>query len=121
MALRSLFRRLSLSALSRRWMKRFGTSLRKRFLRQQDVHRTHMQMERLEDRSLLATLTWVAPGADNNWSTAGNWSSTDPSGHPTPKSNDTIVFNSANAGGSGFFSPNNDLSISSVTGLFIQI
>ena len=53
MALGKLFRRFSLQALGRRWVKRFGRGLRKRFLRQLDVHRRHVHMERLEDRSLL--------------------------------------------------------------------
>ena len=77
MALGKLFRRFSFNGLGRRWMKRFGRSLRNRFLRQ-DVHRKQMRMERLEDRSLLTTLYWLATNSsnwnDNNWSAANNGS-----------------------------------------------
>src|SRR5437763_584559 len=89
MARGKFFRRFSLQALGKRWMKRFGYSARKRFLRQQDVHRQHMRMERLEERSLLTTYTWVggdsaAPAA---WSDANNWSPA-----TVPTSADDVVF-----------------------------
>src|SRR5689334_17664556 len=113
MALRSLFRRFSLSALSKRWMKRFGTSLRKRFLRQQYVLRRNMRMEPLEERSLLTALHLVGT-ASNAWSNPNNWVET-----TTPMSGDTLVFDTTNAGAVNFYTPNND--ISSLTNLNITV
>ncbi len=47
-----------------------SSSLRKVRERQQ---RRSLFMEALEDRSLMAVMTWDGGGGDNNWLTAANW------------------------------------------------
>jgi hypothetical protein len=47
----------------------------------------HPEIERLETRELPAILTWDGGGADNNWTTAANWTS-----DTTPGSGDTAIF-----------------------------
>ena len=44
-------------------------------------------LERLEDRSLLATMVWDGGGADNKWTTAANWV-----GDVAPQQDDNLVF-----------------------------
>ncbi len=125
MALGKLFRRFSLQALSKRWLGRFGRSLRSRFLRQQDVHRRHVQLERLEERSLLTTLYWLAgPGASgSNWN-ADNWSTVNDGVADTnlrPQSGDTLIFDTSTTGfnTTNGFVPTNDLT--GVTDLKVHI
>src|SRR5437762_1521692 len=86
MAFGQLFSRYSLQAIGKRFFKRFGGSLRKRFLRQ-GATRKYVRMESLEDRKLLTAYVWNA-AADGDWSVAGNWS---PVG--VPGNTDTVTFN----------------------------
>src|SRR5262245_24958018 len=98
MPLGKLFRHFSLQALSRRWFKRFGRSLKNRFLRQ-DVHRKWMRAEPLEERSLLSTIYWLG-AASSNWN-SDSWSAAnDGTADATlrPQNNDTLVFNTTTSG-----------------------
>lgn len=49
--------------------------------------RRHLFLERLEDRSLLATMIWSGAGGDNRWSTPGNWV-----GGAVPQQEDNLIF-----------------------------
>src|SRR5262245_8560759 len=49
--------------------------------------RRNLFLERLEDRSLLATLIWSGNGSDLNLSTAANWV-----GNVAPQQDDNLVF-----------------------------
>jgi autotransporter-associated beta strand protein len=48
---------------------------------------TRLRLEPLEERIALATRTWTGLGADNLWTTAGNWSANQP-----PQTSDDLVF-----------------------------
>src|SRR3954470_11510592 len=124
MALGKLFRRFSLNALGRRWMKRFGRNLRHRFLRQ-DVHRKWMRIEPLEERSLLTgtVIYWLGTNSatNQNWS-GDNW--TNASGGTVvtglkPGVGDTLVFDTTQMHFNdtpSSFAPINDMN-ATVTGL----
>ena len=49
--------------------------------------------ERLEDRTLLSSITWTGTAGDNNWDTAANWSS-----DAVPTVSDDVVVDSSFAG-----------------------
>src|SRR5437868_2889689 len=49
--------------------------------------RRNMFLEKLEDRSLLATLIWQGTGGNANVSTPGNWI-----GNVAPQQDDSLVF-----------------------------
>src|SRR5262245_14360908 len=55
---------------------RFATRAKGRRIREQRRHLLGPLacVERLEDRHLLATVTWDGDAGDNNWQTAANWS-----------------------------------------------
>ena len=50
-----LFRQFSLRVFGKRFLKRFGSTLKRRFLRQ-EVHRRFARFEQLEDRSLMTVI-----------------------------------------------------------------
>ena len=49
--------------------------------------RLRPRIEKLEDRSLLATVTWDGGGLDNHWTTADNWV-----GNVAPVAGDSLTF-----------------------------
>jgi RHS repeat-associated protein len=51
------------------------------------VHQRKMIFESLEDRQLMATMTWDGGGADGNWTTAANWAT-----NVAPTAGDDLVF-----------------------------
>lgn len=60
--------------------------------------------EGLEERALLATVTWDGGGTNDNWSMAANWV-----GNVAPANGDSLVFDTATPGVARFMN-NNDLS-----------
>ena len=52
-----------------------------------ESYRRQLAYEGLEQRQLLAVVTWDGGGTDNNWTTAANWV-----GDVAPQANDDIVF-----------------------------
>src|SRR6516162_9122542 len=52
----------------------------------------HPVVERLEDRITPGGGTWNGMGADNNWSTGGNWSS-----NAKPGTGDPVTFNTTSS------------------------
>ena len=59
-------------------------------------HRSHVHLEQLESRQLLATVTWNNPEG-GSWNNASNWSWS-PTGAGLPGPGDDVVINDLNAG-----------------------
>ncbi len=72
-------------------------------------HGRRLWFEGLEDRTLLATVTWINP-AGGNWDTASNWST-----GALPGSGDDVVINSLNSGASVTHTQNVTDTVNSVT------
>jgi autotransporter-associated beta strand protein len=81
-----------------------SSSRRSRLVRHQRLARTRrqLQIQKLEDRSLMAVYTWTNAGADGSWTNAANWSAVGAdsggvAGVPDT-SGDSVVFSGAGAG-----------------------
>jgi hypothetical protein len=78
----------------RRWNKRESRAGRSKSFRQRSrsAVRRKLELEVLEDRMMLATVTWINP-AGGDWDTPSNWSTL-----ARPGPGDDVVVNTLNAG-----------------------